>query len=167
MDRRSIIMALACGAAAGPALAQNAAHPKMTQAELEHSTKTAMVGAASLETSNIALEKAKDAKVKEFAKFEHDEQTTVAEILKSMGLKPPGPDPKMTDVVQKLKGMAAGAEFDRMFVTAQIEAHQMLRQIQEDYLKVGKDREHIAITKLVLGMVKEHLALLDDLKKMA
>ena len=32
----------------------------------------------------MALEKARGAKVKEFAQFERDEQTTVGEILKSM-----------------------------------------------------------------------------------
>jgi hypothetical protein len=33
---------------------------------------------------DLALEKAHRAKIKEFAKFEHDEQTTVAEFLKTM-----------------------------------------------------------------------------------
>ena len=34
--------------------------------------------------ANLALEKAHGEKVKEFAKFERDEQTTVAAILKTM-----------------------------------------------------------------------------------
>ena len=51
-----------------------------------------------------------------------------------------------------------------MFVMAQIEGHQMLLAIQEEYLKAGKDREHVAVTKLVRGMVMEHLVLLNDLR---
>lgn len=69
--------------AAGPALAQMAAS-KTGDAEMEHARKTAMVGSVALQTSDVALQKAVHAKVKEFATFEHDEQTTLAEILKAM-----------------------------------------------------------------------------------
>ena len=77
---------------------------------------------------------------------------------------PPAPDAKAADAIAKLKGMQAGAAFDRMYVMAQIEGHQMLLAIQDEYLKSGKDREHVAVTKLVRGMVMEHLVLLSDLK---
>ena len=168
MDRRILMVALAAAASAGAtgsAYAQGAA--TMGQAEMEHAKKTAMVGSVALMTSDVALEKARNAKVKEFAEFEHDEQTTVAEILKSMdpSMAPPSPDPKMADMVSKLKGMSAGAAFDKAYVAGQIEGHEMLLKIQEDYLKVGKDMAHVAVTKLVRGMVKEHLTLLSDLHK--
>jgi putative membrane protein len=29
--------------------------------------------------------------------------------------------------------------------------------IQEDYLKVGQNREHLSVAKLARGMVKEHI----------
>lgn len=172
MDRRSILVSLAAMAAAGPALAQAtmpAGPGPMGPAEMEHARKTAMTGAVALQTSDIALDKARGAKVKEFAKFEHDEQTTVAEILKSMdpSMTPPAPDPKMADMVQKLKAMKAGRGFDRAYIAGQIEGHQMLLQIQEEYLAGGKNREHLSIAKLVRGMVKEHLTLLADLNKAA
>ena len=41
----------------------------------------------------------------------------------------------------------------------------MLQAIQEDYLKEGKDQGTINATKLVLGMINEHLTFLSDLKK--
>jgi hypothetical protein len=41
----------------------------------------------------------------------------------------------------------------------------MLRSIQEDYLKSGRDPETVNTTKLILGMIKEHLTLLADLKR--
>jgi hypothetical protein len=41
----------------------------------------------------------------------------------------------------------------------------MLRTIQEEYLKEGKDQGTINATKLVLGMINEHLILLSDLKR--
>jgi hypothetical protein len=41
----------------------------------------------------------------------------------------------------------------------------MLRSIQEDYLKAGKDLGTINTTKLVIGMINEHLTLLSDLRR--
>ena len=164
MDRRLILLGLAAGAVT-PALAQ--APSPMGQPEMEHAKNTAMVGAVALQTSEIALEKARNAKVKEFAKFEQDEQTTIAEILKSMdpSMAKPMPDPKMADMIGKMKAMQAGPAFDKAYVVAQIDGHQMLLKIQEDYIKVGKNVAHVAVAKLARGMVKEHLVLLEDLRK--
>jgi putative membrane protein len=117
---------------------------------------------------NLALEKAADEKVKEFTKFEHDEQTTVGEVLKSMdpSLSPPSPSADVAEAIAKLKKLN-GAAFDREFISAQIQGHEMLRSIQQDYLKVGKDPQTVNTTKLVFGMIEEHLALLKDLHRMA
>lgn len=188
MDRRVLIMSLAAAGVAGPAFAQatapmsgsagmpaaGSAAPAggmapMSQAEMDYGMKTAMAGTAALMMADIGLEKATNARVKEFAKFEHDEQTTVAEILKSMNpnMQPPKPDAKAAAAIDKLKGMKAGAEFDRAFVQGQTEGHEMLLAIQEDYLKTGKNREVMNVAKLARGMIKEHLVLLGDLKKAA
>lgn len=180
MDRRLILAWAAAAVAAGPALAQTggsavpmgagtapAAGAKMGNAEVAHAQKTAIAGAATLQTSDVALQKARNAKVKEFAKFERDEQITIAEILKAMdpSLGSAKPDAKMADVIQKMTAMQPGAEFDKAYVMNQIEGHQMLLAIQEDYLKAGANREHVAIAKLARGMIKEHLTLLGDLQK--
>lgn len=180
MDRRLIILGAAAGLAAGPVLAQTggsavpmgggaapAAGAKLGQPEVEHRTKTAIAGATALQTSDIALKKATNAKVKQFAQFEHDEQTTIADVLKAMdpSMGAARPDGKMADMLQKMTAMQPGADFDKAYVTGQIEGHQTLLAIQEDYLKVGGNREHVAIAKLALGMIKEHLALLADLQK--
>jgi predicted outer membrane protein len=45
---------------------------------------TLRLGTVALETSRIALEKARNAELKQFAQFERDEQETVAEVLHSM-----------------------------------------------------------------------------------
>jgi hypothetical protein len=41
----------------------------------------------------------------------------------------------------------------------------LLRTIQERYLKTGHDLPTVNTTKLVLGMIDEHLALLSDLDR--
>ena len=47
----------------------------------------------------------------------------------------------------------------------QIKGHELLRTVQQDYLEAGKDPPTLDTTKLVLGMVKEHLPLLSDLRR--
>lgn len=178
MDRRVILAGLLTGAGSGIVLAQGSPAPigggsapavgaRLGTYEVEHGKKTALAGAATLETSDVALDKARDPKVKEFARFEHDEQTTIADVLKMIdpSLGRANPDPKMATTIQTLAGMPPGPAYDKAYVAAQIEGHNVLLAIQEDYLKVGKDREHVSIAKLARGMIKEHLAILADLEK--
>jgi putative membrane protein len=56
----------------------------MGQAEVQHLQQTLATGTVALQTSEIALQKAQNPKVKQFAQFERDEQTTVAEVLRSI-----------------------------------------------------------------------------------
>ena len=178
MNRRIMILATAATAVAAPALAQTLpqtqppAHgqtgssQQWGEAEKTHAEKSAMIGTASLQMANIALEKAARPKVKEFAQFEHDEQTTVAAVLKSMepDLSPPSPPAEVAQAIDRLKQLKPGLAFDREFVAAQVKGHEMLRGIQQDYLNAGKDREAVNTTKLILGMINEHLTLLSDLQ---
>ena len=172
MDRRAMLAAAAIAMAAGPVFAQSDKRTNartsaaLGEAEKTHAEKTATIGTASLAMANLALEKAHGAKVKEFAKFEKDEQITVAGILKTMdpSLSPSNPPQDVAEAIEKLRNMRGGELFDREFVSAQIEGHEMLRSIQEAYLKEGKDQGTINATKLVLGMINEHLTLLSDLK---
>jgi len=153
----------------------------MGEAEAKHAADTSTVGLMSLETSRIALKKAQHPKVKEFAQFEVAEQETIADVLKSMRdqstpasgqVKAPSAevtqtnlDAKGKQMVEKLQKAEAGAGFDREYVQGQIQGHQQLLQIQETYLKSGKDRENLNVTKLMRGQIKEHLALLQDIEK--
>jgi putative membrane protein len=178
MNRRLMIMALAA-ASAGPALAQatppmgmtnaptSAGPAKMGQAEMDNAMKTAMAGMASLQMADIGLKKAQNAMLKQFAQFEHDEQMTISEILKSMDPKmtPPTPDAQTAQMIEKLNAMQPGAEFDRQFIAGQLDGHHKLLAIQEDYIKSGRNREHLTMAKLARGMIKEHLALLNHIKQ--
>jgi putative membrane protein len=71
----------------------------------------------------------------------------------------------VADTIDRLKQMDRGPAFGREFVSARIKGHEKLRGIQEDYLKTGKDPPPPDTTKLILGMIKEHLALLSDLQR--
>jgi len=182
MNRRKMLTT-AVAAAALPALFSSTAVFAQTgatasDAEKKHADATKRVGSLSLASSRVAVEKASDPLVKEFAKWEVAEQETMADILKSMeldgkaegALKPPSQDEveAMLDSegkasLEKLKAVN-GAEFDRAFVMAQLDGHQKLLTIQEDYLKVGQNREHLSVTKLARGQIKEHIDHLEMLK---
>jgi predicted outer membrane protein len=181
MNRRSLLTSAAFAAVVPafvsiPALAQTASPPG--DAEKKHGEETKKVGSLSLATSRVALDKASDPMVKEFAKWEVAEQETIADILKSMetdgkaegALKPPSEaeveamlDSEGKAGLDKLKG-ASGKEFDKAYVTAQLDGHKKLLTIQEDYLKIGQNREHLSVTKLARGQIKEHIDHLDALK---
>ena len=194
MDRRTALTAftaIAVPVFAFSALAQNSPSSvsektgntaaAMGEAEAKHAADTSTAGLMSLETSRIALKKAQNPKVKEFAQFEVAEQETIADVLTSMRdqatpatgqVKAPSKeitqtnlDAKGKQMVEKLQKAEAGAGFDREYVQGQIQGHQQLLQIQEAYLKGGKDRESLNVTKLMRGQIKEHLTLLQDIEK--
>ncbi len=60
--------------------------------------------------------------------------------------------------------MQAGAEFTRNYFLLQADLHAQLLKLDEDYLKQGKDA---ALTNLVMlsdAIVREHVALLTEIK---
>jgi putative membrane protein len=178
MDRRTILLAAAVAAASGrAAVAQNNQAPpaapassgaaqQIGQAESTYANQTAAIGTASLQMADIAVHKARHPRVREFARFERDEQTTAAKVLKSMdaNLNPPNPPSDVAGALERLKQAPPGAAFDREFVAAQIQGHEKLRTIQDDYLKDGKDQPFVNTAQLVLFVINEHLTLLNDLR---
>lgn len=156
-----------------------AAAPAMGEAETNHAQQTSMVGALSLLQSRLALQNAENDQVKAFAQFEVTEQETIADILKSMqsgaaeaSAEVPSPaDADLMAMVDEagqaklteLQGLT-GAEFDSAYVAANLEGHQQLLAIQEEYLSAGTNREHVNVTKLAKGMITEHIAHLEALQ---
>jgi putative membrane protein len=166
---------------------------QMGQAEAQHLQQTLATGTVALQTSEIALQKAQNPRVKQFAQFERDEQTTIAEVLRSLqepnatasagtagaaasaaassgdaraaatAPEIPADKAKMMEELQQAK---AGAEFDRLYIQGQVQGHQELLQIQERYLQANtRNREQTNIAKLARGHIKEHIAMLQEIQK--
>jgi predicted outer membrane protein len=151
----------------------------MGEAETTHAEQTGMIGSLSLLQSRLAVGKASNEKVKQFAEWEVAEQETIGDILKSMkmgmddaqgALLPPTDDEARAmagaDAESMLTEMEAlsGAEFDKAYVAANLEGHQKLLAVQEDYLTAGTKREHLLVAKLARGQITEHIAHLEELQ---
>jgi putative membrane protein len=186
MNRRTLVIAGAASLAAtfpavGPAIAQSrgpapGAADQPGAAEQKHMQDTMRVGSLSLITSRLAVQKAQNAQLKQFAQFEVAEQETIAEVLKSMqganittgqGAAPNAElqghlDDKGKATLQKLQS-ASGDAFDREYWQGQKDGHQELLQIQETYIRSGRQREAVNVAKLARGQIKEHLTLLDNI----
>jgi putative membrane protein len=182
MQRRMLLLAGAATlAAAHPALAQSrgpapGAADQPGPAETKHQQDTMRVGSLSLATSRLAVQKAQNASLKQFANFEVAEQETIAEVLKSMqgaavttgqgkatnAEAQDQMDAKGKEMLQKLQ-KASGVEFDAEYLKGQKEGHQELLKIQESYISSGRVREEVNVSKLARGQIKEHLTLLDTI----
>lgn len=187
MIERRILLASIAAVATAPALAQapksqpatTSAMPARGAAEDKHAKDTMTVGALALLTSRIARQKASDARVKQFAEFETAEQETIADVLMTMQdpSKASGRVNAPSDseaqqhldsdgraMVEKMRSAQAGAGFDQEYVRGQIDGHNKLLRIQEDYLASGKDPNCLNAAKMARGQIKEHLALLANIQ---
>jgi putative membrane protein len=164
MDRRLFIVALAgLSASSGLVFAQSSKMGTMGDEEKKHILETLQVGTMSLEASRLAVERAKEPMVKQFANFEVSEQETIGEILKPLAAGDPPLDPRQPVLMKKLE--SSGGNFEHDYVEAEIEGHNRLLQIQEAYLSVGRDQAQLNVAKLARGMIKEHLTLLAAIQK--
>jgi putative membrane protein len=173
MNRRNVLAAASTAAvplllAMGrPVLAQDRmASSGGTLGAAKHKMLTLQVGSLSLQTSELALQRAKNPKLREFAGFERDEQMTIAQVLTDTQSPAPAQlDPADAAILKKLSA-ASGAEFDTMYVTDQIEGHTKLLQIQQDFLQglsaTTSDAAHVSM--LARTVIQMHLKMLADLQ---
>ncbi|MEE1657774.1 DUF4142 domain-containing protein [Microvirga sp. CF3062] len=155
---------------------------QMSQANMQHMQQTMQLGMVALESSRIAMNKVRNDDLKRFANFEVQEQTTLSEVLRSMmdpgataatgsasnqsGQSAMQMDAGARDMMQKMQSQQAGAEFDKMYLEAQLQGHRDLLQVQERYLQSNpQNREHMNVAKMVRGHIREHIAMLEEMQK--
>ncbi len=88
----------------------------------------------SLATSRIAKEKATQTNTKEFAGFEYDEAVAVLTVLKNLKTLTPEMEAKQQETLDKLETAAPGDEFDKAYIKAQLENHEELYELADNYL---------------------------------
>ncbi len=175
MDRRNAIMTfsgiLASSALVGvsrrPAFAQTDAESGKAKliTPLQYKTQTLQVGTFSKETSQLAMVQATHPKVAQFAQFEVNEQTAMAQVLTDLNNPPSVPlDDQHAALLRQLQSLS-GKSFDTAFIQGQIVGHQQLLNIQQTFLNsilTGNDTEHIAVLARVV--IQMHLAMLQELQ---
>lgn len=149
-------------------LTSEAANPvddsPMAATEKEFRQKVIGPAELSLVTSQIAVSKATNKYAKEFAGFELEEAKAVTSVLKDLGTPVPAMNAKAQATLTKIK-TTTGAAFDKAYIQAQLENHEFLRDLAQDYLtkSTGKtspaesQTRHLAT--LALAVFKEHVAL--------
>jgi len=155
---------------------------QQSQAERQYIQQALALGTVSLQQSNFALSKAQNPRVKQFAEFEIGEQNLLADIMHSFtdpnatasttrgaqaaASTAPELPAKDSQAMERLSKAGAGASFDKDYVALQIQGHQELLKLQEDYLKQGSgNRETTNVAKLARNQIQEHLAMLQDIQK--
>lgn len=136
-------------------------------AKSETEFRMGVIGPAelSLATSKIATEKASQKNAKEFAGFELTEAIAVTSVLKDLGTPVPPMDTKAKAILEKIKNMPSGNEFDKIYIKAQLENHEFLRDLAQNYLNKSKDKTTAAesqgrhLATLALANFKEHVAI--------
>lgn len=116
------------------AMLQSFTPDTFAESEAEFRKKLGMLGNLSLITSQVALDKAVNPKVKMFAKCESDEQKAISAVLKDLNTPMMPLDAKAKAVMDKLNS-ASGAAFDKAFMQAQHETHQQLKSLTGDFIK--------------------------------
>jgi putative membrane protein len=132
--------------------------------ERQYRTRLFALGSMSMMTSQIALNKASDAAVRQFANFEFNEQTAVANILTEMNTPKPPMDAEARAVVARLRAAPRGRAFDREYILAQHNAHLMLRSLNTNYVANSRGRRNMRemharhLAMLALPAINEHIA---------
>lgn len=184
LNRRTLLSRVALAGAGLAALrllpssAQAATKPKQPEADTGHdypmmmpNAKTeaqfrkGVIGPAmlSLVTSQIAVDKATSHAAKDFANFELREAIGVTTVLKEMKTPVPPMNAAAKATLAKIKATPKGAEFDKVYMTAQLANHEFLRDLATSYLKNSQNHTSMAemhgrhLATLTLGAFKEHI----------
>jgi putative membrane protein len=177
--RRYVLVGLAATAGGSALPLTSAAQDVSPDINRDFVRQAMAIGALTLRASRIALPELKVPKLKAFANFEVAEQEILWPILRSLagsdlfthGADPPTDTelerhlvPLARNILDNLRRTEGGTALARQFFLLQVNAHQQLLRLQEDYLRLGTNVHYIPVIKLMDSMVREHLQLLDDIK---
>lgn len=125
----------------------------------------------SMASSKIAVEKATNINVKEFAGFELTETVALTSALKTLQTLLPEMTEESKAAFTEIESAEANV-FDKLYMAAQQKNHRMLRDLTEDYLndapiaKLDKDEsQNKLLATIILPFFEEHVAITHRLCK--
>lgn len=137
----------------------------------EFVTKAGVANAFEMDSSRMAVEKAQDEEVKEYAEMLIADHEKAGEELLSVvdqaGLNTPVPegvDAKHKEMIEKLQA-ASGAEFDQVYIEMQVQAHEEAVELFESYAETGDQELLKEFASSNLPKLQEHLEEAKKLEK--
>lgn len=136
---------------------------KLSSGDQKLMTEVAMGGMRQLEVSRAALSKVQSENARVLAQSEVDEQTALGaklrEIASAKGVTlPSAPDAKTTSMVAKMNAMAAGMDFDKMYIKASgVDGHKKLDKTMTKVAQKATDADLKAVEAAAHPLVRTHL----------
>jgi putative membrane protein len=144
------------------AAAANAALPAAPQTAAEFAAAAAASDLFEIESSKLAQSQASGAKVKDFAAMLVKDHTNSTNELKSVAAKenitlvPPALDADKQAKLDALKA-ASGEDFDRLYISQQIPAHEQALQLMQGYAAGGDNAAVKAFASKTAPVIQKHL----------
>jgi len=134
---------------------------QVSDSDTTFANKAAISGMAEVEFGQLALQKASNAKVKDFASMMVKDHSKANEELKAIATAknialPASLDAEHAKVKEELTAKT-GAEFDKAYVKAMVDGHQKTLALMEDGSKNNQDAELKGFAAKTAPVVKLHL----------
>ena len=123
-------------------------------------------------SSQLALQKSQDSKIRHFAQEMINDHTQIGEQMKAAVPKSTASadmiseklDEKHQDIMDQLQS-ASGANFNKQYVDAQVDAHKDAVTLFTDYSKNGDDKVLRHLAGKTLPVLEKHLKHVQELQK--
>jgi putative membrane protein len=159
--KNGILLAAGFVFALGGTIAAQTTDAKTSAADVKFAKEAAMGGMMEVDLGKVAVQKASNAKVKEFGQRMADDHSKAADQLKSIAAKenitlPTELDAKHKAMVDKMSSLS-GAEFDRAYMADMVKDHQHdVADFQKESTS-GSDDTLKAWAGKTLPTLQEHL----------
>ena len=168
MNRPLLLAAVAASLALPGCAADRTASEAAATGDMTPTAREAYVGMAAasdmfeIQSSQIARTRGQAQAVKDFAQMmiDHHTQTTaqLTAAARAAGVTPPMPAllPMQSRMMKELEA-AAGADFDRIYLRQQVEAHEMALALHGNYARGGDAPALRAVASAATPVVQQHL----------
>jgi putative membrane protein len=138
--------------------------PAASTNSMQYVTAVANGNMFEIESSQLALQKSRNARVRRLAQHMIDDHTRMSTEL-STAVRSTGPsltvpttmDDRHQSAMQDLQNAAAGRDFDRMYLTAQVNAHNEALVVNQNYAQAGDDPALKQLAANAVPVIQQHL----------
>ncbi|GHB31514.1 hypothetical protein GCM10007094_20170 [Pseudovibrio japonicus] len=162
LTRRNALIGISGSLLATPALVSSALADNHDTSD--YTTKTLTISPFSLAISDMAMHKASNEMVRDFAHLEYSEQAAVSKVIESTGATPPPRPADLDDIYNQLDA-ATGSEFDQLYISTEITGHEDLLAVQTP--EAGRDPigVEVATAAILVPFIHTHLTMLAEIRK--